>query len=95
LTCAGTQEDLERQGIPLVEGLVLTFYSDDADDQGQPDELRVEGVVHYDPDEQCWLATVDWGAMRHASDEVSQYTEQPISAPLLAHDEVVPAGKPE
>ena len=48
LTCAGTLQDLERQGVHLQEGLVLTFYTDDADDQGQPDELRAEGVVHYD-----------------------------------------------
>ena len=71
LTCAGTLQDLQRQEIQLQEGLVLTFYSDDADDQGQPDELRVEGVVHYDADGQCWVATVDW-ALRHASEERAQ-----------------------
>src|SRR2546425_7708920 len=69
LTCAGTLQDLARQGIQLQEGLVLTFYSDDADDQGQPDELRAEGVVHYDEDRQCWVATIDWTAIRHASEE--------------------------
>ena len=69
LTCAGTLQDLQRQEIQLQEGLVLTFYSDDADDQGQPDELRVEGVVHYDADGQCWVATVDWATLRHASEE--------------------------
>src|SRR4051812_27976050 len=68
LTCAGTLRDLERQGIRLQEGLVLTLYTDDADDQGRPDELRVEGVVHYDESERCWVASVDWGALRHASD---------------------------
>ena len=35
LTCAGTLQDLQRQEIQLQEGLLLTFYSDDADDQGQ------------------------------------------------------------
>ena len=59
LTCVGTVQDLQRHGIQLQEGLDLTFYSDDADDQGQPDELRVEGIVHYDADGQCWVATVD------------------------------------
>lgn len=49
LTCAGTLEDhLERQGIGLREGLVLTLYTDDENDQGEPVELRAEGVVHYD-----------------------------------------------
>jgi hypothetical protein len=90
LTCAGTLQDLERHGIQLHEGLVLTFYTDDADDHDQPDELRVEGVVHYDEEGQRWVATVDWAAIRHASDEGSQDPEQsdasdamPISAPLM------------
>lgn len=69
LTCAGTLQDLERHGLQLEEGLLLTFYSDDADDQGQPDELRVEGLVHYDADGHCWVAAIDWAAIRHASEE--------------------------
>ena len=69
LTCAGTQEDLTRQCIELHEGMVLTFYMDDADDRGEPDELRTEGVVHYDEEESTWVASVDWSAVRHASDE--------------------------
>jgi hypothetical protein len=69
LTCAGTREDLERQRIELHEGLVLTFYMDDADDRGEPDELRTEGVVHYDERESIWVASVDWSSVRHASDE--------------------------
>ena len=69
LVCAGTLQDLEREGIQLREGLVLDFYTDDADDQGQPDELRLEGVVHYHDDAKCWVAAVDWSALHHASDE--------------------------
>jgi hypothetical protein len=56
LTCAGTQQDLERQGIQLQEGLVLTLSMDDADDQRRPDELRAEGVVTYNGTEHCWVA---------------------------------------
>jgi hypothetical protein len=37
LTCVGTSQDLARHGIQLQEGLVLTFYTDDADDAGHPD----------------------------------------------------------
>ena len=70
LTCAGTKEDLERQGIELREGLVLTFYMDEADDRGDPDELRTEGVVHYDESESTWVASVDWSAVCRASDEM-------------------------
>jgi hypothetical protein len=69
LTCSGTIQDLTRQGIQLREGLVVTFYTDDADDQGRPDELRVDGTVHFDSENQCWVAAVDWSALRHASDE--------------------------
>src|SRR5215813_4658459 len=87
LTCAGTLHDLARQGIQLQEGLVLTFYSDDADDQGQPDELRAEGVVHYDTDEQCWVATIDWAAIRHASEEGVTRTKPLVSALLPRGDE--------
>jgi len=74
LNCAGTLTDLKRQGIELREGLALTLYTDDEDDQGQPDELRAEGVVHYNDEAQCWVALVDWAALRHASDEGAQVT---------------------
>ena len=68
LTAAGTRQDLEREGIELREGLALTFYMDDADDRGDPDELHTEGVVHYDEAESIWVASVDWSAVHHASD---------------------------
>ncbi len=67
LTCAGTTADLARQDLELREGLVLIFYMDDADDQGQPDELLAEGVVQYDEADRNWVANVDWSAVRHAS----------------------------
>jgi hypothetical protein len=69
LTCAGTKEDLVRQGVKLHEGLIATFYMDDTDDHGKPDELRTEGIAHYDERESVWVASVDWSAVRHASDE--------------------------
>ena len=69
LTCAGTKEDLARQGIDLREGLVLTFYMDDANDRGEPDELLSEGAVYYNEQEGSWVALVDWSAVRHASDD--------------------------
>jgi hypothetical protein len=69
LTCAGTFQDLRREGIELRNGLVLTFYTDDEDDDGQPDELRAEGIVEYDTQRGCWVATIDWTALRHASEE--------------------------
>jgi hypothetical protein len=72
LTCAGTIEDLTRQGIELREGLVLTFYMDDADDEGRPDPLLAEGIVHYQEEDRCWVASIDWSALRHASELMNQ-----------------------
>lgn len=69
LTCAGTLEDLANQGIKLKEGMSLTFYTDDVDHQGKPDELLVEGATHYNDEEQCWVAAIDWSDIRHASEE--------------------------
>ena len=82
LTCAGTRQDLAHHGLRLHEGLVLTFYSDDADAHGQPDEMRVEGVVHYDPAGQCWVATIDWAAIRHASEEEAKSGKPRVAAPV-------------
>jgi hypothetical protein len=67
LTCFGTRADLERFGIELQDGLVLTFHMDDADDQGRPDELLVEGIVHFDEAERSWIADVDWSRVYHRS----------------------------
>jgi len=72
LTCAGTLEELKNQEIELKEGMLLTFYTDDVDDHGQPDELLTEGTMHYNGDEQYWVASIDWSAIRHASEEKSR-----------------------
>ena len=69
LTCAGTYADLLRFGIQLQEGMTLTFYMDDADDEGRPDDILLEGVVHYNTQEKCWVAEANWEALRNASDK--------------------------
>jgi hypothetical protein len=69
LNCVGTIEDLAQQGITLRQGMRLTLYSDDLDADGQPDELRVNGVVTFSEEEHCWVAAIDWSAIRHASEE--------------------------
>jgi hypothetical protein len=70
LTCAGTRQDLERYGIELHEGCVLTFYMDDADEEGRPDEILAEGTLRYNSQEQCWVAEIDWTGLRHSSDDL-------------------------
>jgi hypothetical protein len=72
LTCIGTIKDLDTHGIQLREGLTLTFYTDDADDQGNPDDLLVDGVLTFSPEQQAWVAAVDWNAIRNESDEVKE-----------------------
>jgi hypothetical protein len=65
LNCAGTREDLQRQGIELHEGCVLTLYMDDADEQGRPNELLAEGTVRYNAQPGCCVADIDWKGLRH------------------------------
>jgi hypothetical protein len=87
LNCIGTMEDLSRQGIKLREGLDLALYSDDCDGKGQPDELLADGVVSFSEEEHCWVASIDWAAIRHASDAVKagarsdKHTSPPVSEP--------------
>lgn len=69
LICHGTARDLERHGVVLEEDLALTFYTDDADDFGNPDDLLVDGVVEYDKEAGWWVAVIDEATFRHASEE--------------------------
>ena len=63
LNCRGTLDDLHRHRVSLLEGLVLTFYSED---------VEVEGEVHFSTDENVWVAAIDWNAVRQVDD-----SEQP------------------
>ncbi len=67
LTCFGTHRDLEKQNIVLSEGLELVFYNDDADDDGNPDDLVVSGVVEYDKEKERWTADIDWDEIKNIS----------------------------
>jgi hypothetical protein len=71
LNSQGTAADLAHLGIQLNEGLELTFYTDDADDDGRPDPLLVDGVVRHSDSEDCWVAEVNWAALRHESEEAA------------------------
>jgi hypothetical protein len=68
--CIGTKKDSEKYGIEFQKGMVITFYSDDADD-GNRDNLLGEGIVSYDVENQYWTATIDWDSVRHVSEEES------------------------
>ena len=74
LNCVGTAKDLARKQVVLRPGVFLTLYLDDADDEGNSDDLEVNGVVEYSEAEQCWGLRVDWDAIRHASDYIRTAT---------------------
>src|SRR3974390_2322157 len=61
LTCVGSQEDLSG----LCAGTEVTFYTDDADDLGNPNNLLVEGVLEYDESGDYWVGRVNWDTLRH------------------------------
>ncbi|ALB39948.1 hypothetical protein AA650_05240 [Anabaena sp. WA102] len=59
LNCIGTIEDLARQKIELQDAQILTFYSED---------LEVEGMVKHSPEENIWVAVIDWDNIRQVED---------------------------
>jgi hypothetical protein len=58
----GSFEDMERLGITPAEGLALTFYDLDADDQDRPTYLCANGVLYFENDR--WHAKVDSSSFR-------------------------------
>ena len=68
LNTMGSHRDLERLGVEPTVGLSLTFYMDDADADGNPDDLLVDGVLdRLEP--WGWVARVDPASWRHASED--------------------------
>jgi hypothetical protein len=64
----GTRQDLMLSETKLEDGKRLSFYCDDADDSGTPDNLLFEGVVHFDSEREQWYVIVDEKSYRHESD---------------------------
>ena len=58
LNCVGTVQDLSQQHIVLREDLCLTLVSED---------LEVNGRVRFSPDENIWVAVIDWDAIRETA----------------------------
>jgi hypothetical protein len=53
----------------------------------------VEGVVHYDPVGHCWVATIDWTAIRHASEEGTKDVKPRVAAPVAKEGEGTTRGR--
>lgn len=64
----GTYEDLKAANILPIEGMKLHFYNDDADDQGNPDDLLFEGTAHF-VEGRGWGAIIDASTFHCESDE--------------------------
>lgn len=67
LICRGTLEDLERNNIKFQQGMKLTFYNDDEDNDGNRDDLVVEGIVQYDNEKERWTAKIIWDDIKNIS----------------------------
>lgn len=57
-----TDERTDSSGkiIKLYEGLAISIYSDDTDDQGNPDPLIAEGVVEKNTFQHPWGHAAKW-----------------------------------
>ena len=67
LTCFGTHKDLEEQEIILKDGLSLVFYNEDEDDNGDRDDLVVQGIVRRNTGKNIWVAEIDWNEIKNIS----------------------------
>ncbi|MBO0700470.1 MAG: hypothetical protein J2P46_18880 [Zavarzinella sp.] len=68
LNTQGTLQDLARLNRTLTDGAPVVLYTDDADEEGRPDDLLVDAVAQRTA-EGAWVADADWHSLRHASDE--------------------------
>jgi hypothetical protein len=85
LNSVGSLKDIASQEVPLKEGMRLTLYSDDLDDNGELDELLADGIAAYSTEDDCWVAVIDWDAIYHASDRDKNYSQRngsPLSPDL-------------
>ena len=56
LNTVGSIESLAEAGVRLVDGLGIVLHDD---------ELEADGTVAYSTEENLWVATIDWNAIRH------------------------------
>jgi len=67
LNCVGTLNELREKSIGLIDGLNLLVWSEDHDENGNPDNLIVEAIVKYSQIEKCWVAQFDWNCLKNES----------------------------
>ena len=68
LTTLGSIEDIARQALQLRDGLPLIVTMDDADDDGNSDDLMADAIVRYNEKEKCWVAQIEWSSVKNRSE---------------------------
>lgn len=87
LNSHATESDLRQPGYTLKPGLVLDFWTDDSDEDGNLDPLLFQGEVGFDEETQNWYVATSWGGFTHAS-ELNQPQAEPARSAereLAAH----------
>ena len=67
LVCQGTIKDLAENNIILGEGMKLVFYNEDEDENGNRDDLVVEGIIEYDKVNKRYAARIIWEDIKNIS----------------------------
>jgi len=70
LSCKGTIEDLNAKKIILHDGLKLTVWTNDKDEQGNIDNLTVSATIKYSYIDKCWVAQFQNDDLKHESDRL-------------------------
>ena len=68
LNSSATESDLQYLGYTLTPGLVLDFWTDDGDDEGNLDPLLFQGKTGFDEEKQTWYAIASWNDFHNASE---------------------------
>jgi hypothetical protein len=72
-----TDADLQRLGYSLTAGLKVDFWTDDGDDEGNPDPLLFRGMIQFHEETQKWVAVTGWNDFRHASEIKVAHAQEP------------------
>lgn len=67
LTTIGTQNSMAKQGLTFQEGMTMDFWTDDGDENFDPDPILFSGTVHYSP-MGFWYARCNDKDVKHASE---------------------------
>ena len=82
LVCIGTKNDLATYTLELCDGMRLALWNDDQDDEGNRDDLLVEGKIGWNADAQEWFAVVDFSSIKNRSQLTNEELERLEGLPI-------------